>query len=87
MIRNTPLTDRQRRMHVYTHPERIAAAKACSEYRERWGLGVADMARQMGVPPDRIEDVENGRYGAGMARLLGKLLVKDLRKKPRKIRA
>ena len=72
--------------HVYTHAERIAAAKASTDYRHRWALTAQDMARQMSCPTPMIEDIEAGRYTAGMARVLGKLLLKDQFKKPRKIR-
>lgn len=72
--------------HFYTHEERAAAARACTDYRHRWALTAQDMARQMGTTTGNIEDVEAGRYAAGMARLIGKLLVKDQFKKPRKVR-
>lgn len=72
--------------HFYTPAERATAANACREYRDRWALSVADMARQLSTTTVIVDNVEALRYGAGMGGTLAKLLVKDLYKKPRKMR-
>lgn len=72
--------------HFYSPTERALAATYCRQYRDRWALSTRDMALQMGTTSINIEDVEALQYRAGMARIIGRLLTKDLHKKPRKMR-
>lgn len=74
------------KMRIFTHAERLEAARICREYRDIWGLGRPEMAAQLSTTPEMVADVEGGLYPQGVSRIFAKLLVKNVHKKPRQVR-